>query len=189
MRLDYDLTENDFLEAQRRHGGIRARLVQVWGILLVAAAVISAISHPHSYSAFILPLLFGFFLLFGTRLLTRSSFRRDPRLQQHFQAVISDTGIDFSNPTGSTQSTWSAFTRYVESRNLFLLYQAPHVFNVLPKRAFASGDEESFRGLLNAKLGAATGAHRRKISQQAWMFLAVVVIAAVLLVISILRVR
>jgi hypothetical protein len=66
MRLDYDLTENDFLEAQATHGGIRTRLVQVWGILLVAAAVISAISHPHNYSSFVLPLLFGVFLLFGT---------------------------------------------------------------------------------------------------------------------------
>ncbi|MGC2248940.1 MAG: YcxB family protein [Terriglobales bacterium] len=103
--------------------------------------------------------------------------------------MISETGIDSSSPTGSTQSTWSAYTRYVESRNLFLLYQAPHVFSLLPKRAFAPGEEESFRGLLNAKLGAATAAHRRKISPQAWMFLAVVGIAAVLLVISILRIR
>jgi len=139
MRLDYELTENDFLEAQARHGGIRTRLVQVWGILLVAAAVISAISHPHNYSSFVLPLLFGVFLLFGTKLLTRRSYRKDPRLQQHFQAVVSDTGIDFSSPTGSTQSMWSAFTRYVESRNLFLLYQSPTCFQPSPQACVRAG--------------------------------------------------
>ena len=165
MRLDYDLTEKDFLEAQRRHAAFGPALCNcgAYFSLRLPSSLLSPI-HTTIRSLFC-RFYSGFFLLFGTRLLTRRSFRETRGFNNTF-TVISETGIDSSSPTGSTQSTWSAYTRYVESRNLFLLYRAPHVFSLLPKRAFAPGEEESFRGLLNAKLGAATAAHRRKIARR-----------------------
>ena len=159
------------------------------GALLIAAALISAIRHPQQYSDVVLPLLLGMFFLFGLRMLVGRSFRRDQRLQQHFEAVVSDEGLDISSPTASTNHTWAAFTRYVESRNLFLLYQAPQVFNVLPKRAFAEGEAEAFRGLLQEKLGAKSEAHGRKISPRVLVFLVVVAGSLVVLVLAIRKIH
>lgn len=164
-------------------------LVRIWGVLLIAAGVGSLVIRPRHYSESILPILLGLFFVFGLRLRVLRSFRRDHRLQQHFEAVVSESGIDVSGPTGSSKSTWDAFIRYVESKNLFLLYQAPHAFSVFPKRAFAPGDEESFRGLLNDRLGAASAAHRKRISPRTWVFLAVVTVAALLLVMTIRNIR
>jgi len=189
MRLEYRLTESDLLEAQGKHGGVWTRLLRIWGALLIAAGVGSLVMRPRHYSDAVLPILLGLFFLFGLRLLALRSFRRDQRLQQHFEAIISESGIDSSSPTGSTKSTWGAFTRYVESKHLFLLYQAPHVFSIFPKRAFAPGDEESFRALLNDKLGAASAAYGKRISPRTWIFLAVVTVSALLLVMAIRNIR
>lgn len=185
MRVTYQLTESDFLEAQSRHSGVWLKLLRIWGILLIAAALISATRYPQQYSNYVLPLLLGLFFLFGLRMLARRSFRRDQRLKQHFEAVVSESGIAISSPTASTNNRWTAFSRYVESRNLFLLYQAPQVFNVLPKRAFAEGETEAFRALLQEKLGVASAAHRKKISPRVVVFLVVVAGSLVLLVMAI----
>jgi hypothetical protein len=69
------------------------------------------------------------------------------------------------------------------------VYQAPKVFNVFPKRAFAIGEEESYRTLLSDRLGAASAAHRKKINPRMWILLAVVAIAGILLVMTIRNVR
>ena len=69
-----------------------------------------------------------------------------------------------------------------ESNTLFLLYTSPACFNIVPKRAFSSGETESFRGLLHEKLGASMAAHRKRISPQMIVFLVVVAVALLLLV-------
>lgn len=47
---------------------------------------------------------------------------------------------------------WSAFVKCLESKNLFVLYQTALLMNVFPKRAFAPGDLEQFRDLLQRNL-------------------------------------
>jgi|SRR6185295_8033690 hypothetical protein len=189
MRVTYKLSENDLLEAQGKHGGVWTKAIRVWGLLLILAGLVSIASNAKQYANVILPILLGLFFLFGLRLLVRRSFRQDNRLQQPFEAAISQDGIDVSSPTGSSKYAWSAFTRYLESKNLFLVYQAPKVFNVFPKRAFAPGEEESFRNLLSERLGTASVAHRKRISPQTWIFLAVVAISGILLVMALHNIR
>jgi YcxB-like protein len=41
---------------------------------------------------------------------------------------------------------WKNLTRFLESETLFLLYTSSACFNIVPKRAFAQGEAESFSG-------------------------------------------
>jgi hypothetical protein len=189
MRVTYKLSEDDLIEAQGKHGGLWTKALGVCGLLLILAGLGSIASNAKQYENAILPILLGLFFLFGLRLLVRRSFRQDKRLQQPFEVVVSQDGIDVSSPTSSTKYGWSAFTRYVESKNLFLVYQAPKVFNVFPKRAFAPGEEEFFRSMLSERLGTSSAAHLKRISPQTWIFLAVVAIAGILLVMAIRNIR
>ena len=161
------------------------KALPIFGLLLILAGLGSIALNPKQNAGAILPILIGLFFLFGSRLSIRRSFRQDNRLQQPFEAVVSQDGIDISSQTGSSKYAWSAFTRYAESRNLFLLYQAPKIFNVFPKRAFAPGEEESFRSLLSERLGTTSVALGKKISLRTWIFLAVVVMTGILLVMAI----
>lgn len=102
--------------------------------------------------------------------------------------VISDDGIEVSISTAKTDYGWNGFTRYSETKNLFLVYQSKQVFNIFPKRAFAAGEADDFRKLLEQKLGDATMAQGKRISPRVWIFLAVVVVAAILLVRTVLNI-
>jgi hypothetical protein len=184
MRFAYQLSENDLMEAQVTHGGLWARVTRVFGVILILAGLGSIALNPKQNAGAVIPILVGLFFLFGLRLNIRRSFRQDNRLQQPFEAVVSRDGIDISSTTGSSKYAWNAFTSYVESKNLFLVYQAPKVFNVFPKRAFAPGEEESFRSMLTERVGT-TPVAQSKISLRIWVFLAVVAVTGILLIMAI----
>jgi hypothetical protein len=184
MRVAYKLSENDLLEAHGKNAGIWTKAIRVWGLLLILVGLGSIALHPKQYAGAAPQIILGAFFWFGLPLLIRRAFRKDNRLQQPLEAVVSESGIEVSSPTASSKYEWSAFTRYAESKNLFFVYQAPKVFNVFPKRAFALGEEESFRALLSARLGAASVAYHKKINPRTWIWLAVVAIAGILLVMT-----
>jgi hypothetical protein len=186
MRILYELTPNDLIEAQRKHRGVWIRATSLIGLLLSIAGLASIALDPKHNVGAIVPIIVGLFLVFGSGLSIRRSFRLDTRLQEPFELVANPEGIDISSKTSVSKYKWSAFVRFSESKNLFLVYQAPEVFNVFPKRAFAPGEEESFRGVLVEKLGTTTSiAHRRRVSVRTWIFLAVVLISGILLIMAI----
>jgi hypothetical protein len=43
---------------------------------------------------------------------------------------------------------WSSFVRFLESNDIFMVFIAPLNFIVFPKRAFAAGEANEFRLLL-----------------------------------------
>jgi hypothetical protein len=185
MRVSYKLTERDVLEAQRKHGGLWIKVLPVIGFLVFAFSSVSLVHNPNQFPSFVAGIVGGLFLMFLLRLQVWLSFRRDNRLQDQFEAAISDSGIDVSSSKAESKFDWSAFVRYAETKNLFLVYQAPKVFNVFPKRAFAAEDIDAFRSLLDRRLGAASTAYRKRISPRTWAFLVVVTISAIMGVMAI----
>jgi|SRR5690349_9106817 len=189
MRITYKLSENDLLEAQRRHGGIWTQLLQVWGVIVLVSGLGWLMFHPKEFLGVIFPIVLGLFFTFGLRWRVRSFFRRDDRFRQDFDAEISDAGVNIACAAGSSQYNWNAFSRYVETKSLFLLYQAPQVFNILPKRAFRTDEEVAFRSLLSDRLGAASVAYGKKISPKTWVFTFVVLVATALLIMALRNIR
>jgi hypothetical protein len=189
MRVSYKLSEKDLLEARGKHGGPWIKLIPIIGILLVASGLGSLVPSSRQFPSAAGSIAMGLFLLFFLRLQVWLSFRRDTRLQDQFEAAISDSGIDVSSSTATSTYSWSAFTRYAETKNLFLVYQSPQAFNVFPKRSFGLQEANEFRSLLDQKLGSASVAHRKRISPQTWIFLVVVALAAILLVMAIRNIR
>ena len=189
MRVSYKLSEKDLLEAREKHGGPRIKLIPIIGILLVASGLGSLVPSSRQFPSAAGSIAMGLFLLFFLRLQVWLSFRRDTRLQDQFEAAISDSRIDLSSSTATSTYSWSAFTRYAETKNLFLVYQSPQAFNVFPKRSFGLQEANEFRSLLDQKFGSASVAHRKRISPQTWIFLVVVALAAILLVMAIRNIR
>jgi YcxB-like protein len=177
MRVRYTLSEGDYLEARAKHRGFWAKLLPVAGwiilvpyiIFVLIALVLRIFAHvtfagtSGMYSISAGPIVLGLCMVFGQKLLDQASFRQDERLRNEVEADISDSEICISIPTTISKYTWAAFTRYVESKNLFLLYETRRTFNVIPKRAFSQSDCEAFRSLLREKLGSAS-AQRRSVS-------------------------
>jgi YcxB-like protein len=139
MRVEYTLSEKDFLEAQRAHGGWSSRFLPVIGGLLMLAGMVNLVQNRKQITSALAAVLIGAVLVFGRRLLLSYSYRQDKRLHDHFVATFSDDGIDLAAPTGNSTQSWKAFTRYVESKNVFLLYQGPACLTIFPKSCFWIG--------------------------------------------------
>jgi hypothetical protein len=181
MRVSYTLSEKDVFEARLKHRGLWVKVLPMIGVLVLAASFVSLIHDPKQFPNFVGGIVAGLFLTSYLKLQVWLSFRGDTRLKDQFEATISDSGIDVSSSRAASKYDWSAFVRYAETKNLFLVYQAPQVFNVFPKRVFAPEEVHAFRSLLDQRLGAASIAHRKTISPQTWAFLIVVAVAAILL--------
>ena len=156
---------------------------------MLAAGLVSLVHDPKQFPTLVGALVVSLFFIFAVRLQVWLSFRRDNRLQDQFEAVISDNGIDVASSRADSKYDWSAFLRYAETKSLFLVYQAPRVFNIFPKRAFAAEEVDEFRRLLDRKLGAASVAYRKRISPRTWAILIVVAISAILLVMALRNIR
>lgn len=48
---------------------------------------------------------------------------------------------------------WQLYIKAIETKNIFMLYQAKALFNIIPKRAFNSDEElDEFRELVRTKI-------------------------------------
>lgn len=64
----------------------------------------------------------------------------------------SDEGVRMETRNGNSQTAWSAFPKWREQKSVFIIYCSAYVFYLIPKRAFASGEEAQFRQLLTVKI-------------------------------------
>ncbi len=153
MRIEYELSESNFLEAQNAHSGWSSRLLPVFGVLLMLAAISTAVRDQKNIGNAFAALLIGAALVLGRRVLFSYNYRRDKRLHDRFVVVFSDEGIEVKASAGNSAYAWKAFTQCRESKNLFILYQGPTCFNIFPKNSFGSGEMDAFRTFIKQKLG------------------------------------
>jgi len=163
MNLRYTLTQEDFLKAQDvfvKNAGFVARVstyaLPGIGILLIAAGILNLWNTPRNWGALVFCLIWGMFLLFWRRFSLARSFKKEKTLQERFDVLIDDSGVELSNQNGRTLSRWPAIQRFAESDDLFLLFCGQRTFHLIPKRAFATGEIEQFRTLLKQKVAPRT---------------------------------
>ena len=163
-------------------------MTQGIGICLIVLALLTLLWSPNSFLTVVPGFLVGVFLTFLSRLQSYLAFKRGGAMvQDRFEVEISDLGMKGASSDTSSQASWSAFKRYSESKNLFLIYRSDLFFNIVPKSVLAPGEEEVVRSLLEEHLGAATRAYRRKIKPGTWLFLVWLVIMLIFLVLSMVR--
>jgi YcxB-like protein len=160
------------------------RALPFFGLFQFAGGVWYLGNDPKQNKGALMLIAIGLFLMSHSWLRARQTFKKG-RLGEETQVEISDSGVDASNSVANTKFVWGAFSRYTESKNLFLVYQSQLMFNIFPKRAFAAGDMDAFQGLLEQHLGNASKAYRKKVKLKTWIWAAVFVIVTVLLVIKI----
>ena len=198
MQLTYDLEQKDFYYSFVAHRERTAvlkwsyRLLCGFIFLLPSIGLLTLATDPHTKFVTIVPLfvlaVFWAILIWGAPWWSaHSQYLQQPAAQGSRTMTLDGSGIHWQWKGGQADVEWTNFIRFLESKTAFLLYTSPACFNVVPKRAFAAGETESFRDLLQEKLGGAAAAHGRRISPRVLVFLAVVAWAFVLLLITIIR--
>ena len=122
----------------------------------------------------------GSWFTFGWRWRAMNAYRKDVRIHRTFHAEIEETGIVVATDTSSSKYSWKDVMRVKENNSLFLLYHGPRKFQAFPKRAFTSEQADEFRALLT-QYGPKRKEGVRAVSMQTWVFIAVIVASALLL--------
>jgi len=151
--LDFAPTPDDYREAYVLHltraGGWRVVLENLGKQVLFAyvAFAIWTYTVPGSGHALGLVLAAAF--------LVANFFRVSLMQCRHYggplRLYFSDEGLYSVGPGKLVWSPWKHFAGYLENSRVFLIYQNPRVYRIIPKRALASRGDE-MRTLLAANL-------------------------------------
>ncbi len=200
MELTYDLTQKDFYDSFVAHR--KRSVVSKWGFRLLFGLVFLlptiglltlATDHKTTFVSvvplFALAALWSIFIWGSPWWSARTQFLQQPAARGSRTMKLDDSGSHWAWKGGQADVEWTNFIRFLESSTVFLLYTSPACFNIVPKRAFAPGETDLFRGLLHDKLRVTMAAHHKGISARVLVFLVVVAVALVLLVMAIRNVH
>ena len=80
-------------------------------------------------------------------------WKKEPSVHDSLMVDIGEDELHIVSQHEDGRIKWSAFSRFLETKNLFLIFRQRNVFNVIPKRIFRDASEiENFRQLLKKKL-------------------------------------
>lgn len=124
--------------------------------LLFALGANSAEAMVIGLPAFIVP--FGLVVLFliVTPIVIASGATKSEALASELRWEASDAGLQVAGTNTDTLLNWGLFKGVIETRRFFLLvfHQRRKLFQMIPKRAFASTEDEArFRALAKREIG------------------------------------
>ena len=85
-------------------------------------------------------------------LLMRRDFRRHPNFSREQIVRIDEYGLFKKNEIGHSKTNWAAYTRFQETRSLFVLFLGERLVEAVPKRALSRGQLDELRHLLRRRL-------------------------------------
>ncbi len=158
-KVDYQLTFEEYLEAQRAYAKTsRFTYYSAWilgclGIIVGTIGIIVLPGMKAGYGA----VLLGVFLVLSVTILHRYTiarfWKREPNISNPLMVDITEDDLHIISPHEEGRVKWSAFSRFLETKSLFMLFRQRNTFNVIPKRIFRDANEiENFRNMLRRKI-------------------------------------
>jgi hypothetical protein len=162
MTFNYDLTADDFVQAQhlflRKTLGKRFGLVLIVFVFLVILGIyclwgwLSGKNPPATgLWAADVGVLFTYVWIWSG-IPWKKEFRRTRALHSSMELTVGEDEIAYKNERGDSRTKWSALEDWQESKSLFLLYPQPRMFFIVPKRVMQPDQIAALRESLIAKI-------------------------------------
>jgi YcxB-like protein len=159
MEVNYQCTFADYKEAMysQMSGPLVASFLGLGGLFFLIVGMSIGIRNGFS-GAVAMPLLGGLFLILPLllrvfqRFWVEQDFRKHPHFAGTVRMVADPEGVKTAGELERRETKWSAFTKYRETENLFVLYEGARLIPVFPKRAFSTHKLDEFRVLLASKI-------------------------------------
>jgi hypothetical protein len=168
MQLEYRLSLKDYQEANQAHyKAMRFWYFLNWGLslFLILLALVYIVIRFRLESGFVWDLIEACFLLFlgiflnpdlnlpFQRYFIALSWKNHPSLRETMNLEFTQEWMNLKGESFESKLRWKIFVKFLETKNLFLLYHSKIVFNMIPKRAFNSDEEiQQFREMLSTKI-------------------------------------
>jgi ABC-type transport system involved in multi-copper enzyme maturation permease subunit len=162
MRVEYTITEQDYLAAQR----LALRTSQPFGYfmvrwymhamgLFILAYLVSVAMRQQLSLSFLPGAFFGAFFLLWPMMIPyqhKRIYARTPSLHGRIRMESSESDLNFIGETFNTIVSFAHFEKYVENENSILLYQNPQVFHLIPKRELSPEQIKNLHDLFTTKI-------------------------------------
>jgi hypothetical protein len=165
IAAEFQLTQDDFVEAQMGHYGWILRMIFLPGVVVLGAAfaitLVIALTDPGTTSQLVPSWIFlaAMFLLvvaLGSgmlpRMLHRMQFNRLRALHGPIRFEAREGDIVYCTETSQSTTKWEAFVKWKESKGSFLLYIQPRLCLLVPKRVLDGAQIAAFRELLKSQI-------------------------------------
>lgn len=154
------LTFEEYLEchtvlASKRRRFFRA-LIIIYGAGMVAYGLLQASPKLDG----VITIFGAIFILYGVvlspiqfRYRVKRNWDRYPKIKEEFDFLISEAGLESKDDKGNPyHSNWDGFSRFGESRSLFMLYLSPLLPMCLPKRLIPKDELSAVRDLISSSI-------------------------------------
>jgi hypothetical protein len=159
MHIEYEITEQDFFNAQRlaiKNSPIVLVRLTRWILPLFGLAGIGFIVHATFQLGFSWQLIPGlafcsFFVSIPwlSKRTQKKLYKSTPSFHGKLSLEVADDGLAFAGPSFSSKVNWSHFRRFFEDEHSFIIYQqSGTVFNILPKRTLTPEQITELRDFL-----------------------------------------
>ena len=194
IHLEGQYSLDDFKHAQQLHAkrGAGAAATRLFLGLITAFFFVSmlvlVLLGRLDWAYLLAPLaLFLVFLLYQylyRPLALARTFRKNSDLAAPFEMDLSQEGLSIRNPRGEAQLEWGKYIKWVEDRNMLLLYRSYMVFQMLPKRLFAKPvDLQFFRDQLERNRVPDAGKLNKKLPRNRLVLYAILVVAIIVMLV------
>ena len=182
VTLDFEYTKRDYVRGLRTQmfGTKRQRtslkvLAVCAAVLVVAFLAVFLLSGPdHGTSAAsggtsgsnwlgLWLILFVAIMLFYYIGFPHLSYKSAKKVFGQCHMEISRAGLFTQTPSTRMDSDWVSYKEYWENKEFFFLIMPTRVFNMIPKRVCAPGQEAAIRGILSGALPYGKGRPKYKI--------------------------
>ena len=160
MQASFTLTEGEYVKANQLFTKPSRKTLFIYAVAGIALATIAlGAGSPALRIGAIGALVGGIFgHLFVRRIYapsqTRKQYKACKAAQEPVCVTRQDDGINFETASGGATIEWARIVKWRENDELLLIYQAPQVYHIVPKRIGELADEISMA--LDEELGAAT---------------------------------
>lgn len=143
MNITYKLTQGEYQKAVNLHLNRGNRLVMLAIYVALAVGIVflgTDFSNTRDVITNVLAVFFSiaFYMLF-VRMISayqaKSIYNKSQTLSHEVTLRVSGKGIKLDKKTNNATIPWSAFTKWKQDENFYLLYTGPRHFNVIPKHA------------------------------------------------------
>lgn len=164
IRIEFEWTLDDYLEAQKLATGILPRIWKffLWlqfGLFAFVLSVLGIVDSSALDDGVLFntaSLFLAFLLLFSAspylnRLLCKRAFQKDRLEGKPLSYQITEDGLQMSSPDADSKVKWSLFSKWMEGPNIFTLFSG-RIFYAVPKNKLGERETE-FRELLVERIG------------------------------------
>jgi hypothetical protein len=141
MESTFTITEEEYVKANKLFTRPTKKIINVYIISSVILITLFILTDTMIYKITVIGALFGGFIgQFIVRHVyapwqTKKQFKVYKAIQEPVTVLYSESGLEFKEKTGRGTIEWNRIYKWRENNNLLLLYQAPGVYHIIPKRA------------------------------------------------------